>query len=98
MLRKHRWWAIGGFIVGLIVVTLLLAAVLLEGPLKRYAEEQAAQRLADYDVRIGTIHIHPFRLALEVNDVVVRQRAHPEPPLATIPSLIADARFLSTLR
>jgi len=97
MLRKHRWWAIGGFIVGLIVVTLILAAVLLEAPLKRYAEDQAAQRLADYDVRIGTIHIHPFRLALEVNDVVVRQRAHPEPPLATIPSLIADARFLPLL-
>ena len=41
--------------------------------------------------------MHPFRLALELNDVVVRQRAHPEPPLATIPSLMADARFLPLL-
>ncbi len=97
MVRRHRWWAIGGFIVSLIVVTLILASVLLTGPLKRYAEDQAAQRLADYDVRIGSIHIHPFRLALEVNDVIVRQRAHPEPPLATIPSLVADARFLPLL-
>ena len=94
---RHRWWAIGGFIVGLIVVTLLLATVLLEGPLKRYAEDQAAQRLRDYEVQIGAIHVHPFRLALELNDVVVRQRAHPEPPLATIPSLMADARFLPLL-
>ena len=97
MLRRHRWWAIGGFIVGLIVVTLLLASVLLEGPFKRYAEDQAAQRLADYEVQIGALHVHPFRLALEVNDVVVRQRAHPEPPLATIPSLLADAHFLPLL-
>ena len=97
MLRRHRWWDIGGFVVGLIVVTLLLASVLLEGPFKRYAEDQAAQRLRDYEVQIGAIHVHPFRLALELNDVVVRQRAHPEPPLATIPSLLADARFLPLL-
>ena len=41
----HRLWAIGAIIIGLIVVTLILATVLLEGPLKRYAEDQADQRL-----------------------------------------------------
>ena len=93
MLRRHRAWVIGGVIVGVLVVTIILAAVFLSGPLKRYAENQAAQRLVDYEVQIGALHVHPFRLALEVNDVVVRQRAHPEPPLATIPSLMADASF-----
>ena len=64
----HRLWAIGAIIIGLIVVTLILATVLLEGPLKRYTEDQAGQRLRDYEVQIGAIHVHPFRLALELNE------------------------------
>jgi hypothetical protein len=80
--------------VVLLVTIILLASSFLAEPLRKFAQQQASHRLPDYEVTIGTLRLHPFRLAIDFGDVVVQQRANPDPPLAKIPNLNADLRLL----
>src|SRR4051812_10724667 len=65
--------------------------------MKHYAEREASERLPDFEITIGTLHLQPLRLAIDVQDVSVRLRAYPDPPLAVIPYLKADVGFLLLL-
>lgn len=49
-----------------------MASSLLSEPLKNYAERQASERLPNFDITIGTLHVQPFRLGMGVEDVHVR--------------------------
>jgi hypothetical protein len=95
--RRHRIWAIAGTVVGLLIMAVLVVAFLLSTPLKHYAEREARERLSDFEITIGTLHVQPLRLALDVQDVAVRLRANPDPPLAVIPHLKADVGLLLLL-
>ncbi len=90
--RWHRGWVTAGAIVGLGVITLLVASSLLGGPAKRYLETEARNRLPEYDITIGALKFQPFRLGVGLQDVVIRLRSHPEPPLSQIPSLQGKVR------
>lgn len=74
-----------------------MASSLLSEPLKNYAERQASERLPNFDITIGTLHVQPFRLGMGVEDLQVRLRAKPDPPLAAIPQLKVHTRFLPLL-
>jgi hypothetical protein len=84
MPRRHRGWIIAGIAVALLVLLVAVGARLAEDPLRRYAEGLANEAL----------DLHPFTLTAELRDVVVRLQAHPEPPLADVPEVRADARLL----
>ncbi|HLX06229.1 MAG TPA: DUF748 domain-containing protein [Thermoanaerobaculia bacterium] len=81
--------------VGLALVALLIGVLLLltwgsrlgDEPLRRQLEARMNQQLHGYTVRIGHAHGGPLHLSLTLRDLVVRQQANPEPPLATIPRL-----------
>jgi len=93
MFKRHPVWTT----VGLLLVFVIVAAVILlsaiDEPLRRYAEREANESLPGYHVEIGDLEVHPLTLSVDLHDVVVRQEAFGEPPLATIPHLIADARL-----
>jgi membrane protein len=91
--RRHRRWAIAGAVVAFFVIATLVAASVLGGPVKRYAERTANERLPDYEIRIGSVDLQPFRLGLELQDVDVRLRSQADPPLAQIPHLQGRVRF-----
>ncbi len=94
---RHRgWWIALAVIVGLGVIV-AAASFFAEEPLRRYAERQANDRLPDYRMTIGALALHPFTLTVDLRDMVVRQRARPEPALAVIPQLTADAKFFPLL-
>src|SRR5256885_14013133 len=95
--RRHRIWIIAGTVVGLLIIAVLVAASLLSKPMKHYAEREASERLPDFEITIGTLHVQPLRLAIDVQDVAVRLRAYPDPPLVVIPHLKADVGFLLLL-
>jgi membrane protein len=91
-----RWggrWVLPVAIVGVLVLTVLMASALLNEPIKHYAERQARERLPEYDLTIGKLHLQPFRLGLAVEDVQVRLRAQSDPILAEIPQVKAYIGF-----
>ncbi|ALA59204.1 DUF748 domain-containing protein [Nitrospira moscoviensis] len=94
MPRRHRGWIIAGIAAALLVLLVAIGARLAEDPLRRYAEGLANEALPDYRITIGELDLHPLTLAAELRDVVVRLQAHPEPPLADVPEVRADARLL----
>ena len=81
-------------IVGVLILAVLIGSSLLSEPLKHYAERQASERLPEFDITIGKLHLQPFRLGMGVEDLQIRLRAQPDPPLAEIPQVKADIRFL----
>src|SRR3712207_6668703 len=90
---RRRGWLIAGGILAALIVIVLVAAMIAEEPLRRYAEDLANDKLPDYRVTIGALDLHPFMLAVDLEDVVVRHQAHPEPALAVIREITADAHF-----
>lgn len=97
MRTRHRGWIIGGISVALLAILAVIAASVADEPLRRYAEEQANAHLPEYRITIGAVDLHPLMLAVDLRDVVVRQQANPEPPLAAIAEVRADARLLPLL-
>jgi uncharacterized protein DUF748 len=66
-------------------------------PLRRELEAKMNQQMQGYTVHLGHAHGGPLRLSLTLRDVVIRQQAHPEPPLATIPRLRLSVQWHSLL-
>lgn len=94
MAKHRRGWIIAGVVLGLVVLTVMIAASAAEEPLRRYAEEQANSALPGFHVTIGALALHPLTLSADLRDIVVRQNIHPEPPLVSIPTVTADARLV----
>ena len=91
--------------IGLLLAVAAMAVVLAleygsrlgDEPLRRELEAKMNQQMKGYSVRLGHAHGGPLRLSLTLRDVVVRQLAHPEPPLATIPRLHLSVQWHTLL-
>lgn len=92
--RPHRGLTIAASVFAVLIIAILAMSSLFSGPLKRYAERQANERLPEYEITIGKLRLQPFRLGVGLQDVVVRLRANPDPPLAEIPQAKAKVRLL----
>ena len=91
MSRLRRGWKIAAVIVSLLVITIVIVASVIDEPLRQFAEAEANDLLPDYQISIGALELHPLTLSVDLHDVVVRQATHPEPPLAAVPHVTADA-------
>ena len=94
-LPKWLWWL--AIPIGLILV-LVLAASLLDEPLRSYAERTVNERLPAYTVHIGALDLHPLTLSLDLEDVVVKQKDHPDPPLAAISKIHGSLQWSALVR
>lgn len=98
---RRSQWSHRGFtavaLLGILIVGVLLASSLLSVPFKRYAERQAKEQLPAFDIAVGRVHLQPFRLGVELEDVQVRLRVDPDPPLAEIPQVKARISFFPLL-
>jgi Domain of Unknown Function (DUF748) len=91
--------------IGLLVAGAAMALVLAleygswfgDEPLRRELEAKMNQQMHGYSVQLGHAHGGPLRLSLTLRDVVVRQLAHPVPPVATIPRLHLSVQWHSLL-
>ncbi len=93
MLSRHPVWTTVGVIALLVIIALVIVLSAVDEPLRRYAEREANERLPGYRVEIGRLTLHPLTLSVDLHDLVVRQEAHSDPPLAAIPLVTADARL-----
>jgi hypothetical protein len=88
-------WLLG---VPLALLLLVLVVVsFLDEPLRAYAERELNQRLPAYTVKIGALDLHPLTLSLDLEDVTVRQKEHPEPPIAAVSKLHGSLQWSALL-
>jgi hypothetical protein len=80
-LPRWFWWAAAPLSL-LFVIAVALSFI--DEPLRVYAEREINQRLPAYIVRIGALDLHPLTLSLDLEDMIVRQKDNPDPPLAAV--------------
>jgi Domain of Unknown Function (DUF748) len=81
-MRKRMFWVAASVIL---VVVASFSVGLLNEPFRRYAEQEMNQHLNGYTVSIGALHLRPMRGAIDFEQVIIRQAARPDPPIAIIP-------------
>ncbi len=89
-----RWTSL---ILAIIIVGVLIAASLMDGPIRGYIEQNANQQLDGYQLRIGKLDFHPLNLSLDLEDVSLIQKAQPEPPMVVIPKWHASIQWSQLL-
>ena len=92
--RMWRW------VVVACAALILVAGVALrfiDEPLRVYAERQLNSHLAGYTFHIGTLDFHPIGLSVDVENVIVLQDTHPDPPLAHIAEWHASIHWKALL-
>jgi hypothetical protein len=75
-----------------------LADVLLARPMRDWAERMMNSKLNGYTVRIGRVHPHLWKLAFDLDDLVLAQNTHPDPPVADFGALKFSMLFGELLR
>jgi len=93
-----RWLRWTGLILAILIVGVLIAASLMDGPIRGYIERHANQQLEGYQLRIGKLDLHPLNLSLDIEDVALIQTAQPEPPMVVIPKWHASMQWSQLFR
>jgi len=96
-LRK-RWLIPIGVVLAILAILALLASHLFDERLRASLEGKMNSRLTGYRVTLGHAHVNPFNLALVLKDLVIRQEANPNPPVADVPRLKASVAWRQLLR
>ncbi len=88
-----RWiiW-VGGIALSLVALT-VLAAVIADEPLRKYIENKANGSLNVYTLHIGKLDLHPLALSVDLEDVTLVQKRHPDPPMVHIPKWHVDIQL-----
>jgi hypothetical protein len=80
--RRLWWWIMA---VPAVLILLIGAALLvIDEPLRAYAERELNQRVTGYTFRIGALDLHPFSLSVDLEQVTIAQNEHPDPPIAAV--------------
>lgn len=84
---------------GLLAVVLLLVFVdvLVAGPMRTWAERTMNSKLNGYTVSIARVRPHLWKLAFELDDVVLVQNSHPSPAVADFGALKFSMLFRELL-
>ncbi len=88
--RLSRRWRIAAWIAALLVlliVAVTFGSYLFDEPLRRQIETRVNAHLHGYSVRLGHAHAGLFGLSMRLTNLVIRQQANPEPPVAVLPRL-----------
>jgi hypothetical protein len=80
-----------------ILAFIVIVSFLLDEPLRRYAERRLNNSLKGFSVRIGRLAVHPMTLSVDVEDISIRQTAHPDQPVAVLPGIRGGLRWLALL-
>ena len=93
-----RRFAVRSLGVALALAVLLFAAsFFVDEPLRRSIERRMNDRLEGYDVRLPKLHVRVFSLSIALDGLIVRQKAHPEPPVLRIERLTTSVHWRALL-
>lgn len=85
--RANRGKTIFIALVLLLVIVFRSADALLAGPLRNWAERTMNSQLKGYTVHIARVSPHLWRLAFDLDSLVLVQNTHPDPPVADFGAL-----------
>jgi hypothetical protein len=91
--RGTLWWILAAGVL----VLLAVVAQHFDEYLRRTLESKMNQRLHGYTVTLAGAHLSPFNLSLTLEDAVIRQQAHPDPPVADVPWVKASVQWREIL-
>ncbi|HSS77485.1 MAG TPA: hypothetical protein VLV54_12160, partial [Thermoanaerobaculia bacterium] len=74
-------------VAGVVALILVLVASRFDEYLRRNLEAKMNQHLKGYTVSVGHAHLNPLNFSLTLQQLVIRQQANPEPPVADVPRL-----------
>ena len=93
--HRRRWmWLLG---VPVVVLLMVMVVSFLDEPVRAYAEREMNRRLPAYIVHIGGLDLHPLTLSLDLEDVIVRQKDHPNPPIAAVSKIHGSLQWSALL-
>jgi len=92
--RGTLWWILAAALLLLVAIV----AQHFDEYLRRTIESKVNQRLHGYTVTLQGAHLNPFGLALTLRGAVIRQQAHPSPPVADISQVKASVQWKEILR
>jgi len=72
--------------ISILVIVLIAAAALffIDEPLRAFIERQLNKHVEGYSFTVGKAHLYP-NLSLQIENAVMTQTKHPDPPVASIP-------------
>jgi hypothetical protein len=85
--RRSRIAALIAAVLVLLILAVTLGSYLFDEPLRREIEGKVNSHLHGYSVRLGHAHVGLFGLSVRLGNLVVRQQANPEPPVAVFPAI-----------
>lgn len=92
--RGLLWWVL----IAAVLVLVAVVAQHFDEFLRRTLESKMNQRLHGYTVTLQGAHLNPFGLALTLRGGVIRQQAHPDPPVADVQQVKASVQWRQILR
>ena len=94
-MRRLWIWLAG--IGAILVLGVLAVGFFIDEPLRGYMERQLNRQLQGYTARVGALDFHLLGFALDLEEVVITQNAHPDPPVAHIAKLSASVQWRALL-
>ena len=91
---KWLWWV--AILLSLLLV-IAIALTFIDEPLRAYAEREMNSRLPAYTVLIGELDLHLMSLSLDLEDVIVRQKDPPDPPIAAVSKMHGSLQWSALL-
>jgi len=96
--RAHRIKSLLMALGLLLLIAIMSVDALLAGPMKTWAERVMNSKLQGYTVQIARVRPHLWRLAFELDNLVLKQNSHPEPPVADFGALKFSVAWRELLR
>lgn len=81
----------------LLALVLVAAVLFINEPLRRHLEGALNAELEGYSVRLGAVAFQPLGFSITLKDLSISQDAHPQPPVALLPSLQASVHWRALL-
>lgn len=88
------------YVVGLpvaLVLILFVTSYIIDEPLRRITEEKINSNLKGYSVRLPKLHFQLLTLTATMEGLTLRQDAHPDPPVITIPMVKTTIQWRAIL-
>ena len=95
--RTRKALVIGACVVAVLALLSIVASYFLAAPLQRAMLARLNQKLKGYHVDLGAVDLHPLSFSVDLQQATLRQDAHPDPPLATIPRISASLSWRDLL-
>ncbi|MGE5414969.1 MAG: DUF748 domain-containing protein [Syntrophomonadaceae bacterium] len=95
--RRGRVWLSIGIAVALLIAFVGIAGLFPNENARRSIERRMNASLKGYGAQIGKVRVRPFGLSVTLENLVIRQQAHPDPPVLDIPLMTASVHWRELL-